>query len=105
MFRYRIKDHPILRFEKKKKVKFIFDGREVEGYEGEPIACALHAMGVRVLRRSIYLNRPRGFFCALGRCSSCLMKVDGVSNIMVCITPLREGMIVETQTGRGKIGS
>ncbi|MEA3408802.1 MAG: FAD-dependent oxidoreductase, partial [Candidatus Eisenbacteria bacterium] len=53
------------------------------------------------LRHSIRLDRPRGFFCAIGRCSSCLMTVDGVPNVMTCVTPLKAGMRIETQTGKG----
>jgi hypothetical protein len=45
-----IEKHPILEFKHGKKVKFTFDGNEMEGYEGEPIAAALHANGVRIYR-------------------------------------------------------
>lgn len=96
-FDYRIEEHPILNFKRGRKVRFTFNGKELWGYEGEPIAAALHASGIKVLRRSVKLERARGFFCAVGKCSSCLMKVDGVPNVMVCITPLREGIKVETQ--------
>lgn len=99
----RITDHPILTFEKGPLVDFEHDGRRLEGHEGESIAAALHAAGVRTLRHSIKLSRPRGFFCAIGRCSSCLMTVDGVPNVMTCITPLRAGMKVETQSGKGTL--
>ena len=97
----RIREHPILEFKKGPLVEFEFDGRTLEGHEGESIAAALHAAGVSVLRHSIKLDRPRGFFCAIGRCSSCLMTVDGVPNVMTCVTPLRAGMRVETQKGKG----
>ncbi|NLS45167.1 MAG: (2Fe-2S)-binding protein [Firmicutes bacterium] len=93
--------HPILEFKEGKKVSFTFDGKEFQGYEGEPIACALHAAGVRVLRESPELGRPRGFFCAIGNCSSCLMTVDGRPNVRVCVEKLREGMNVKTQKGKG----
>jgi sarcosine oxidase subunit alpha len=99
----RITDHPILTFEKGPPVEFEHDGRRLEGHEGESIAAALHAAGVRTLRHSIKLSRPRGFFCAIGRCSSCLMTVDGVPNVMTCVTPLRAGMKVETQSGKGTL--
>ena len=99
----RIVQHPILTFARGRKISFTFDGRTLEGYEGEPIAAALHDAGVKVLRRSIRLGRPRGFFCAVGKCSSCLMKVDGKPNVRVCIEPLREGMRVETQRGKGEL--
>ncbi|MBE0432948.1 (2Fe-2S)-binding protein [candidate division WOR-3 bacterium] len=98
-----IVDHPILKFERGKKVKFFFEGREIEGYEDQPIAAALHAAGIRVLSYSEKLGRPRGFFCAVGKCSSCLMEVDGRGNVMVCMEPLREGMQVRRQKGRGKV--
>jgi sarcosine oxidase subunit alpha len=100
-FVVRIREHPILDFDKGPLVEFELDGRRLEGHEGESIAAALHASGVRVLRHSIKLERPRGFFCAIGRCSSCLMTVDGVPNVMTCITPLRRGMKIETQRGKG----
>jgi predicted molibdopterin-dependent oxidoreductase YjgC len=99
----RIENHPILDFERGRKVVFSCDGIEMEGYEGEPIAAALHDNGIRVYRHSIRHDRPRGFYCAIGHCSSCFMVVDGRPNTMTCITPLREGMIVETQKGKGKI--
>jgi sarcosine oxidase subunit alpha len=96
----RITKHPILHFEKGRKVEFDFEGQKVLGYEGEPIAAALHAAGIRVLSKSINLGRPRGLFCAIGNCASCLMRVDGVSNVRACVEPLREGIKVERQQGR-----
>lgn len=99
----RIDDHPILSFKKGKKVSFLFEGKKMEGVEGEPIAAALHAAGVRLLRHSPQKHRPRGFFCAIGRCSSCMMEVDGEVNVMTCITPLKEGMVVKRQEGHGVI--
>lgn len=99
----RIDKHPILEFKKGAKIKFFFEGQPVEGYQGEPIAAALHAAGIKVLRHSVKLDRPRGFFCAVGKCSSCLMEVDGVPNVFSCITPIREGMQVKRQKGRGRI--
>ena len=42
----RIKEHPILGVQEKgAPVKFWFDGKEIEGMEGEPIAAALKAAG------------------------------------------------------------
>lgn len=99
----RIEEHPILTFERGKKIKFMFNGTEYEGYEGESIAAALHAAGVRVLGESLFKHRPRGFYCAIGNCSSCLMVVNGEPNVRTCITDLEEGMVVETQQGKGRI--
>lgn len=99
----RIERHPILSFKKGRKVKFYFDGRELEGYEGETIASALLANGVKVFHRSKGLLRPRGFFCAIGRCSSCNMIVNSIPNTRVCVTALTEGVRVRTQSGRGRL--
>ncbi|MBS3975936.1 MAG: (2Fe-2S)-binding protein [Syntrophomonadaceae bacterium] len=99
----RITRHPILDFQRGDKVSFIFDGRQLEGFAGEPIAAALHAAGIKVLHHSHKLKRPRGFYCAIGNCSSCLMVVDGVSNIRVCVEPLKDGMVVQTQKGKGDL--
>lgn len=101
----RISEHPILEWEKGRKVSFTFEGQTLEGCEGEPIAAALHAAGIRVLRESSELHRPRGFFCAIGTCSSCLMVVDGVPNVRTCVEPLRAGMKVERQRGKGDLSA
>jgi hypothetical protein len=47
----RIKEHPILEFNQKEEVKFTLDGKELEGYKGEPIASALVAAGIKVLMK------------------------------------------------------
>ncbi|MEW6243356.1 MAG: (2Fe-2S)-binding protein [Bacillota bacterium] len=99
----RIERHPILTFSKGPKVQFYFEGEPLEGYEGEPIAAALHAAGIRCLRHSPVRNRPRGFFCAIGNCSSCLMVVDGIPNVRVCVEKLRPGMDVRRQKGKGDL--
>lgn len=96
----RIQQHPILgSYEKGKLVQFQFDGKPMTGYEGEPIAMALKAAGVMVHRYTAKQHKPRGVFCAIGRCTDCVMIVDGKPNTRTCITPLREGMNVQTQYG------
>ncbi len=96
----RIVHHPILgTYEKGNLVTFTYDGKEMKGYEGEPIAAALLAAGVRIHRYTLRQDKPRGFFCAIGRCTDCVMVVDGKINTRTCITPLREGMVVQTQHG------
>lgn len=96
----RITEHPILGApEKGKKVTFTYNGQPVEGYEGEPIAAALKAAGLMVHRYTKKEHKPRGIFCAIGRCTDCVMVVDGKPNIRTCVTPLKEGMKVQTQYG------
>ena len=97
----RIQEHPVLNFPIGKEVKFFFEDMELKGYEGEPIAAALYANGIKILRYSPKDHRPRGFFCAIGNCSSCLMEVNGEPNVRVCVEELKEGMIVKRQVGKG----
>ena len=54
----RTNDHPILTFEKGRQVAFTFEGRELTGYEGETIAAALHAAGVRFPTRARRSTAP-----------------------------------------------
>lgn len=97
----RIENHPILSFERGKKITFIYNGLTLEGYENETIAAALHASGIRALSHSHEKHRPRGFYCAIGNCSSCLMEVNGEPNVRVCVEMLKDGMVVKTQEGKG----
>ena len=80
-------------------MEFTFDGQTVRGFEGEPVAMALKAAGVMIHRYTTNRNEPRGLFCAIGRCTDCVMVVDGQPNVRTCVTPLREGMKVQTQHG------
>lgn len=96
----RIENHPILgATEERKQVTFTYNGTPLTGYEGEPIAIALKANGVMAHRYTAKTHEPRGVFCAIGRCTDCVMIVDGKPNIRTCITPLEEGMAVQTQYG------
>ena len=97
----RIEAHPVLSFPQRNEVKFTFDGMLYTGYEGEPVATALYAAGVRVFSHSFSMNRPRGLYCNIGNCSSCMATVDGRPNVRICVEPLKEGMVVATQQGRG----
>ena len=96
----RIEEHPILgKPEERKVISFIYDGTPLTGYEGEPIAMALEAAGIMIHRYTKKHHKPRGVFCAIGRCTDCVMVVDGIPNVRTCITPLREGMVIQTQYG------
>lgn len=93
----RVKEHPILHKENPKKVTIIFEGEEIEAYEGEPIAAALLAAGIKVFRKTKKRKDPRGPFCGIGLCTDCIMKVNGEPNVRTCITPVEDGMVIERQ--------
>jgi predicted molibdopterin-dependent oxidoreductase YjgC len=99
----RIREHPILGpLPGAKPVRIIVDGRSLEAREGEPIAAALAAAGIWTHRYTVRHSEPRGVFCAIGHCTDCVMTVDGVANVRTCITPVSDGMLIETQRGLGQ---
>jgi predicted molibdopterin-dependent oxidoreductase YjgC len=99
----RIVDHPLLELKSKlKPVVIEVDGKKIWAHEGEPIAAALMAHGLRVCRTTRRRQEPRGVFCGIGRCTDCVMTVDGRPNVRTCITPVKAGMKVTTQRGLGQ---
>ncbi len=50
-------------------------------------------------------NSPRGPYCLMGVCFECLVTIDGIGNRQGCMTPVREGMRVETQRGKREYGA
>lgn len=74
------------------------DGARVEAHPGESLAAALLAAGVRAFRRT-RSGKPRGPFCNMGVCFDCVVVVDGDAGVRACMTPVREGMRVETGAG------
>jgi len=99
----RISQHPILDFRRGAAISFTFDGAHIPAHEGETIAAALYAAGYRNLATSPIRHRSRGLYCAIGNCSSCMMVVDGRANVKTCIELAQDGMVVETQQGRGAL--
>jgi len=99
----RIKEHPIIdSYDKGALIEFTCDGKKLNGYEGEPVAAALEANGIKIHRYTRKRHSPRGIFCAIGRCTDCVMEVDGKPNVRTCVTPLKAGMTVKTQYGDGQ---
>ena len=95
----RIESHPILEVPvDRKEVAFRFDGTPVRGFEGEPIASALSALGVSVFSHHRKDDSPQGLFCANGQCAQCSLLVDGIP-VKSCVQPLGEGMDVRTLHG------
>jgi len=99
----RITKHPILNFPPREPIPFIFEGKPLQGYQGDTIASALHALGITTLSYSIQQHRHRGFYCAIGNCASCNMVVNGVPNVRTCMTLLEPNMVIERQTDKGTL--
>ena len=94
----RVVDHPILgRLPESERFRFTFNGTPYFALPGDSIASALLANGVRVLRYSEQKREPRGLYCGIGHCFECRVTVDGVRSVRACITPVRDGMRVQSQ--------
>ncbi len=99
----RIEHHQILgNLPEKRIVEITCDGQKIEAREGETIAAALIAVGKKVFRYSVKKNEPRSLFCAIGRCTDCVMTVNNKPNVRTCITLVEDGMDIKTQKGLGK---
>ena len=72
------------------------DGEPVPAFAGESVATVLLAMGWRTFRHTDRNHAPRGLFCGMGVCFDCLVTVDGIENVRACMTPVQEGMEIET---------
>ena len=98
----RITNHAILGADTvNEHVKIFFEGRELEAKKDETVMAALTAYGVTVFRHTAK-GAPRRMFCGIGRCTDCIMIVDGVPGVRTCITRVHEGMTIERQEGMGK---
>ncbi len=78
-----------------KVIRFTFDGKPVEAYEGDTVGSALYADGRRTFSRSFKYHRRRGLLCCAGQCPNCIVAVDGAPGVRACTEPVREGMEVE----------
>jgi sarcosine oxidase subunit alpha len=78
-------------------ISFEFDGTTVEAHPGDTIGSALAASGVEIFSRSLKYHRPRGLLCVSGKCANCLMNVNGVPNVRVCVQPVRDHDRVKSQ--------
>ncbi len=82
-------------------VSLTHDGGSLQAERGESLAVALCAARGYALSRSPKLHRPRGPYCLRGACEGCLVRVDGVPNVMACQRSVRGGEQVETQNVLG----
>ena len=83
------------------RVSLVFDGREVDAFEGETIGMALWAAGVRGIRGSSQEGKPRGMFCAMGVCYECLVDLDG-RPVRACVQRVSGERMVVTSRGPKK---
>jgi predicted molibdopterin-dependent oxidoreductase YjgC len=83
-----------------RRVQIIVDGVPVSAFEGESVAATLLAAGRRGLRETPK-GQQRGMYCGIGVCFDCVMTMEGERTARACVTPVREGLRIETRQGDG----
>ena len=100
----RINEHPVLGTSEQTPIQFEFDGQKYQALQGDSIASALLASGIRTLRYSNREGQPRGLYCGIGHCYECRLTVNGTPSIRACITPTCDGDVIASQGQPGKEG-
>ena len=98
MSEFRIEAHPILPIEERSAFTFTWQGRKFPAKQGETIASALFANGVRTFGRHAKDGSPQGIFCANGQCAQCLVLADG-HPVKSCMELVRPDVKVEPVEG------
>ncbi|MBS0376926.1 MAG: (2Fe-2S)-binding protein [Proteobacteria bacterium] len=82
--------------DRSRTVEFSFNGRPYQGYEGDTLASALLANGVRLVGRSFKLHRPRGIWSAGAEEPSALVDVGSgarrTPNVRATLLPIVPGL-------------
>lgn len=71
---------------------FRFEGREYTGYQGDTVASALAANGVKILGRSFKYHRPRGLLSCANHDINTMMQWRSTPNLRADATLLAAGM-------------
>lgn len=104
MINNRLYKHPILPVSDRPLFNFYWRGQELTAREGETIASALFANGVRIFSYHHRDGAPQGIFCANGQCAQCLVLADGFP-IKSCMEMIRPGMKIEPLIGLPELPS
>ena len=91
--------------EERGKLSFTFDRQTISAREGDSVAAALMAAGVRALRNTPVSRAPRGPYCLMGVCFECLVEIDGVQNVQSCMVEASDGMCVRSMRGARCVGN
>lgn len=82
-------------------LRFTFDGRVMEGYQGDTLASALLANDVRLVGRSFKYHRPRGILTAGSEEPNALVEVGRraafVPNVRATVQELYQGLEARSQ--------
>ena len=90
-----------------KILKFQFNGKHYEGYEGDTLASALLRKNVKVVGRSFKYHRPRGIFGSGSEEPNALVKLEGSNthepNRRATSIKLYDGLVANSQNYIGNV--
>ncbi len=87
------------------KLTLYFEDSAISAREGDSVASALLAAGIRSTRTTPVSGAQRGPFCMMGACFDCLSEVNGRPNVQTCMTQVRDGMRIEPLQGVRTLGT
>lgn len=91
------------RIDRQLPIRFTFEGKACEGFEGDTIASALTASGQWVLSRSFKYHRPRGAVSMTGAEANTLVQLEHEPNVQADREPIFHGMTVSAQNVSGSL--
>lgn len=75
------------------ELEFSFEGRTLSGHGGEAIASALLRHGESAFRRTAS-GDARGYYCGMGICWDCAVRVQDVGVVRSCAYAVSPGLVV-----------
>lgn len=80
-------------------VELAIDGKIIVASADDTVATALLTNGITPFRETPVSGAKRAPYCGMGVCFDCLVTIDGAINRQACLVPVRQGMVVRTQSG------
>ena len=88
-----------------KPITFTFEGKPIEGFEGDTIASALCANGQWIVSHSFKYHRPRGVLTMIGQDANTLVQIGDEPNCLADKRRIAPGLAVEGQNYFGSFES
>ena len=84
-------------------VKFKFENKTINGFDGDTIASALLANKQWLLSRSFKYHRPRGALTMAGQDANTMVQLPSNPNALADKEVIKEGMLVSAQNYTGSL--
>lgn len=76
--------------------KIQVDGESITAYHGETLATVILSEGGKFFRKSLLTKEPRGYYCGMGLCHECLVKLEDGTRVKACRTLAEPSMKITT---------